>query len=734
MRDGREVSIVIPYRKGSRYLEDCIRSIDRQGVSCEILLACDRDHDEIPRPVQENPHVVILKAEDAPGGPAGGDRSGQHCPLGPAFCRNAALDSASCDYVYFIDSDDYLLDHALAPLLKQAQEGGAAVVTGNQYSSWFSSYHFDPDQAVRETEISEDGILQGELLRKRFKNRLTAQHFLIRRSLLEENRIRFDAGRLHYSDMEFIVRVLLCAGADSRAVRDSYYVSRNHNDRIHLPSLSQTEDQNCGDVYLDACRAAEECLQGRDRELQKVLDHCLVRFVLSHYPGLLSPSALASLSLRFRCMADWKGLLEGLPFWQKKTLGAIRSGHDRMARLCYKCYVVGKKKKGILGNRIQWYRVLEHVLFRRLPLRRDWIILESFFGRSYSDSPRYLYEYLQRTYGSQYRYIWVLNGHSEELDKSGKHTVCRLESLRYVYYMSRCGYRIFNVRQPSWNKKRPGVVFLETWHGTPLKKLGFDMEDVFSADPEFKTVFYKQAKEWDYLVSANAFSTEVFARAFGYDRERILEYGYPRNDILYREDKESIAAGVKRELGIPEGKRVILYAPTWRDDQVISTGQYGFELALDLGRLREEFGKDTVVLLRTHYYVARQINLEAYQGFVYNGSSYEDVSRLYLASDVLITDYSSVFFDYANLRRPILFFAYDYKSYADELRGLYIDMEDELPGPVLATNEEVVETLQHLEEIAEKYRCRYERFYNRFCSVDDGTASGRIIEKVFRKR
>lgn len=735
MRDGKEVSIVIPYWRGARYLEDCITSIDRQGVSCEILLVCDRGHDEIPRTVQDNPNVKILKAEAVPGFPAGKGTSGQEdSPLGPAFCRNAALDNASCEYVYFIDSDDYLLEDTLSPMLNLAEERAAGAVTGNQYSSWFSSYNFDPEQAGRETGIKENGLLQGELLRQRFKNRLTVQHFLVRRSLLEENRIRFDAGRFRYSDMEFIFRVLQCAAGHVWAVRDSFYVCRNHNDRIHLPSLSQTEDRNCGDDYLDACRASEEWIREGDQELQKVLDHCLIQFVLSHYPGLLSQTAMSSLRPRFRRMADWKGRQEGLPFWQKKMLDAMRSGYNRIARLCHKCYVVGKKKQGLLGNRIQWYRVLEHLLFRRLPLRRDWIILESFFGRSYSDSPRYLYEYLQRTYGSRYRYIWVLNGRSEELDKSGKHTVCRLESLRYVYYMSRCGYRIFNVRQPSWNKKRAGVVFLETWHGTPLKKLGFDMEDVFSADPEFKTVFYTQAKEWDYLVSANSFSTEVFERAFGYDRERILEYGYPRNDILYSEDKDTIAAGVKRELGIPEGKRVLLYAPTWRDDQAIVTGQYGFELALDLGRLREEFGKDTVVLLRTHYYVAQQINLEAYQGFVYNGSSYEDVSRLYLASDVLITDYSSVFFDYANLRRPILFFAYDYKSYADELRGLYIDMEKELPGPVLATNDELVEALRHLEEISERYRSRYEKFYERFCSVDNGTASERIIEKVFRKR
>ena len=123
-----------------------------------------------------------------------------------------------------------------------------------------------------------------------------------------------------------------------------------------------------------------------------------------------------------------------------------------------------------------------------------------------------------------------------------------------------------------------------------------------------------------------------------------------------------------------------------------------------------------------------------YEGFVYNGSQYEDVSRLYLASDICITDYSSVFFDFANLKRPILFYAYDFDEYADEIRGMYMDMEKELPGPILRTNDAVVDALHHMDAIEETYKERYEEFYERFCSVDDGHASERVIEKVFGER
>lgn len=726
-----KVSVVIPYWKGAGYLEDCVRSVEQQEVPCEIILVCDRDHDEIPQSVQDSRLVKILQAEDAlPEVLCDGEQRAA-VPLGTAFCRNAGLDNADAEYIYFLDSDDYLLAHTLAPMLELAQQKSAQVVTGNQFGSWYSPCNFREDRAVRETDCTQTEPLCGGALRQRFWSRITAQHFLIQRALLDKYGLRFDTRQIRYSDMAFILQVLWCAGDKAWVSADSYYVSRKHNDRIHLPSLSQTEDKNCMEEYLDAYHNSMELIR-EDQELKTTLNAALIQFVLSHYPGLVTASSLSALQKCFAQMENWSQLVADAPFWQRKMLRAIRARRFRAARVFHKCDVVKKKKKGVLGNRIQWYRVIERLLFRKLPVRRDWVILESFFGRSYSDSPKYLYEYMQKKYGDKYRYIWVLNGRSADLEKTGKHTVCRLESLRYVYYMSRCGYRIFNVRQPSWNKKRDGVVFLETWHGTPLKKLGFDMEDVFSSNPEFKTVFYTQAKEWDYLVSANPFSTDVFARAFGYPRDRILEYGYPRNDILYAADRDETAVRVREELGIPEGKRVILYAPTWRDDQAVSVGQYRFELALDLARMKRELGEDSILLLRTHYYVAQQLDLTGYEGFVYDGSRYEDVSRLYLVSDCLVTDYSSVFFDYANLRRPILFFAYDHESYADEMRGLYIDMEKELPGPVLTTNDELMEALHHIQEVTVQYQSRYDAFYERFCCVDDGKASERIIQAVFK--
>jgi CDP-glycerol glycerophosphotransferase len=156
-------------------------------------------------------------------------------------------------------------------------------------------------------------------------------------------------------------------------------------------------------------------------------------------------------------------------------------------------------------------------------------------------------------------------------------------------------------------------------------------------------------------------------------------------------------------------------------------------MRLDLKRLKEKFGDEYIILLRMHYVVASKMKLTGLEDFAYDVSKYDDVSELYLASDMLITDYSSVFFDYANLRRPVLFFTYDIEKYGEQLRGFYIDMETELPGPLLMTNDAVVDAIENISGIEEEYKEKYDAFYDRFCSWDDGRASEKVVDAVFEE-
>ena len=236
------------------------------------------------------------------------------------------------------------------------------------------------------------------------------------------------------------------------------------------------------------------------------------------------------------------------------------------------------------------------------------------------------------------------------------------------------------------------------------------------------------------MIAPNQFSLDVFRSCFMFDGE-MLSTGYPRNDILHLEEesKAAMTAEIKKELGIPEGKKVILYAPTFRDDEYYDHAQYKFALQLDLDLLRKELGDEYVVLLRTHYFIVDSLDLTAYEGFAFNGSTYNDIARLYLISDILITDYSSVFFDFANLRRPMLFFTYDLEKYRDILHGFYIDVEEELPGPMLFTTEEIVDSIRNLPEVVDKYKEKYDVFYEKYCGWEDGNASKKVVEAVFGK-
>ncbi len=732
-----KVSVIVPYHKGPSYLEECVKSIENQGLSdLEILIVDDRGGHDVPESVLKAEHVRHIVLEEEFG--AKGRQEIPVRPFGVAVARNTGVRYASGDYLYFLDADDYLWGDALARLVKLADEKKAKVVTGNRYSTWFRPISFTFDKAGADTKI--DGIvpLQGNTLKNVLNRRFTVQHLLIQKEYYDSMKFEFDVCNTFYSDVPVVARMFAGAAGDMWADGGSIYVWRRRNDPVHMPALCQQKGKWRSGEFIEAYEAACKCLE-EDGGPQKAyllgaLNWWLCRFTLRKFPRQIKGKRAVRYTKNLQKIKDeeFGQMNKRFRFLQRMELKCIRRGNYRMAALAGKLVHIWRKKCGIFGKPIQYWRFLDKLVFQKMCIREDWVFVESFFGKSYSDSPKYLYEYLYDKYGDQYRFIWCLNRRTREV--KGRPSICRRHSLRYVYYTARAKYFICNTRQPAWFKKRKETVFVETWHGTPLKKLAFDLEDIHAVSQDHKKLFYSQSKEWDYLVSANRFSTDVFERAFCFPREKIIETGYPRNDILYSEHAGRIAEEVKRELGIPKGKRVILYAPTWRDNQFYEKAKYKFTLVLDLERMRREFGNDSVLLLRTHYYIADRLELSGLDDFVYNGSGYGDVSRLYLVSDICITDYSSVFFDFANLKRPLLFFAYDLEDYKEEIRGMYLDMEKELPGPVVQTNDELIDALRHLDEVTEQYRERYERFYDKFCHIDDGNAAERVVQAVFGGR
>ena len=203
--------------------------------------------------------------------------------------------------------------------------------------------------------------------------------------------------------------------------------------------------------------------------------------------------------------------------------------------------------------------------------------------------------------------------------------------------------------------------------------------------------------------------------------------GYPRNDYLYKVT-ESETAQLKSKYGIAKNKKVVLYAPTFRDNKYSATAGFQLENHMDFAQAKEALGDDYVILFRAHYFISGKLDLSAYEGFVIDVSKVEDINELYVISDILVTDYSSVFFDYANLRRPIIFFMNDYEEYKNQTRDFYLDVA-ELPGKVTKKQEEVFAAIKECEKgfvLDEKYKA----FCEKFNYLDSAKTSSRVLEKI----
>ncbi|MFP5370720.1 MAG: CDP-glycerol glycerophosphotransferase family protein, partial [Actinomycetes bacterium] len=279
-----------------------------------------------------------------------------------------------------------------------------------------------------------------------------------------------------------------------------------------------------------------------------------------------------------------------------------------------------------------------------------------------------------------------------------------------------------------WDKG-PDILYLQTWHGTPLKRIHWDVR--WAPEGRLERL-QRDVDRWDVLLSPSAAATPFLRRAFRYDRE-VVETGYPRNDILSRPGRDEVRARVRQELGIEDRQTAVLYTPTWRDDMVFDAGGREFALGLDVDAVTAELGEDHVLLLRLHYMVSA--GAAAVKGdAVREVSRHPDVSELYLAADVMVTDYSSTMFDFAITGRPMLFFTYDLEDYAERLRGFYFDLAAEAPGPMVETPGALLDALRDLDAIGGRYGDRYERFREKFCALEDGRATDRLIERVLAGR
>lgn len=381
-------------------------------------------------------------------------------------------------------------------------------------------------------------------------------------------------------------------------------------------------------------------------------------------------------------------------------------------------------------------KIVYKLVYKFIPVDDKLVIFISFHGRGYSDNPRAIYEEMQRDPRfKDYKFIWFIKKHKQKNIHIDGANIKEYFSIPYFYYMSKAKYWVINCKMPAYICKKDNQVYLQTWHGTPLKRLGHDIIAPDDATFYRSGMSFEQmtetydidVKRYNYMISPNAFCTEVFQTSFRINRERLIETGYPRNDFITNATDEDILE-IKKKFNLPLDKKIILYAPTWRDNSYVASG-YTFELEADFHKWKETLSDEYIVVFKPHYLIINKYeNDNSLNGFLYSISAEAEINELYVISDILITDYSSVFFDYAVLNRPIYFYMYDLEQYKGELRGFYLDIYKELPGKIYEDEDHLLTDICN-----QVYDYSFLKSFNqRFNNQQTGDCAKKVIDIVFK--
>lgn len=345
---------------------------------------------------------------------------------------------------------------------------------------------------------------------------------------------------------------------------------------------------------------------------------------------------------------------------------------------------------------------------------RDAVYFESFFGKNATCNPRALDREIAQRFPDMRRY-WAVDDLSIAVPEGATPVVTG--SKEWWDARGSCRYIITNEWLRARFLKRPYQTVLQTWHGSMYKKIGLDRTGMST---RHLNLVRAERANWDYFISQNAPGTEVISHAYDF-QDGILETGYPRNDELHDVDDDRVAA-IRARLGVGD-KKLIMYAPTWREQK---SGEVDF---LDLESLSTVLGDDYMILLRGH---VRTLDKSHVAEGVLDVSTYPQVSELFLVADALITDYSSMMFDYSVTGKPMIFFTPDIDDYSDaKVRGVYFDLASLAPGPVVRTQAEVEDLLHDLDAVHDSNADKYAEWQKMFNQHDDGKASQRVVDILF---
>ncbi len=362
------------------------------------------------------------------------------------------------------------------------------------------------------------------------------------------------------------------------------------------------------------------------------------------------------------------------------------------------------------------------VICRIFPVNKKKITISSFYGRGYGDNAKYIVEKLLAS-EKKFRIVWLVNNEEEKKTLPRGVEACNINTFQCVYHLMTSKIWIDNCRKFFIMLKRKKQFYIQTWHGFALKRI--EKDAITKLADDYEKIARRDSKNIDCVISCSSFMTNIYRNAFWYDGD-IIEIGAPRNDILLRDCCQA-REKVCQYFGLDISKKIVLYAPTFRADRKMEA------YAINYDRIREacnkRFGGEFVFITRMHPNIAVQSQDLKWSDNVINGSFYPDMQELMATADVMITDYSSVMFDYALTGKPCFQFATDIDEYKND-RDFYFEL-DRLPFMVSTNNQELERDILVFDE--EKYKIKLKSFYENVGMIRDGNASEKCAEFIIEK-
>lgn len=377
--------------------------------------------------------------------------------------------------------------------------------------------------------------------------------------------------------------------------------------------------------------------------------------------------------------------------------------------------------------------------FKHKKVNKNVILYESFYGRGMLCGPLALFqELIQHPRYKKYRHVWVLDDLVEHRERIQKYkrmypnvSFVQFGSKKYLKYLASAGYLINNVSFYSFFVKKPGQTYINTWHGIPLKHLGYD-------EPTGALTATNMARNFlhvDYLISANPFLTEVYKKGFrqeGLSKVKIIEEGYPRLDTLVNTEKSDVYEQLEAEgVAVDRGKKIILYAPTWRGDSYANPNCSIDGLIRLKETLEDQIDTDKYQILIKVHQVVYSLIKEKLDEFSYVVPATVDANVILGITDILISDFSSIYFDFLATGNPVLFYITDLEDYSSK-RGMYFGIED-LPGPYTDDLDVLGSWINDIDNVFQKTKKRYDEVKDWCCGYDIGNISSKIVRTVFDK-